>query len=43
MNVQDVDGWLTNHRKLWDHRPDQAETCLTTLEASDGKKDTTKP
>jgi DNA-binding transcriptional ArsR family regulator len=41
--LQDVDGWLTDYRKLWDHRLDRLETYLTRLEESDGKKDATKP
>lgn len=41
--LQDVDGWLTGYRKLWDHRLDRLETYVATLQASDGNKDRNKP
>lgn len=40
--LQDVDGWLTDYRKLWDNRLDRLDTYVTTLQASDGKKDEIK-
>jgi len=41
--LQDVDGWLTNYRKLWDHRLDRLETYLTTLQADNNNEDGSKP
>ena len=37
--LQDVDGWLTDYRKLWEHRLDRLETYVAALQASDSKKD----
>lgn len=41
--LQDVDGWLTDYRKLWEHRLDRLEAYVATLQASDDKKDGSKP
>lgn len=41
--LQDVDGWLTNYRKLWEHRLDRLETYLTTLQADNNNEDGSKP
>ena len=37
--LQDVDGWLTDYRKLWEHRLDRLESYVTNLQASNGDKD----
>lgn len=41
--LQDVDGWLTDYRKLWEHRLDRLESYVTNLQASNGDKDEKKP
>jgi len=40
--LQDVDGWLTDYRKLWDHRLDRLESYLTTLQADNSNEDGSK-
>lgn len=41
--VQDVDGWLTDFRKLCDDRFDRLETRPGTLQANDDDTDRSKP
>lgn len=41
--LQDVDDWLTDYRKLWEHRLDRLETYVAGLQESNGCKDKTKP
>ena len=41
--LQDVDGWLTDFRKLWDDRFDRLETHLGTLQANNDDKDRSEP
>lgn len=41
--LQDVDGWLTDYRKIWESRLGRLETYVTSLQAKDGNKDKAKP
>lgn len=41
--LQDVDGWLTDFRTLWNDRFDRLETHLGTLQANDDDTDRSKP
>ncbi|MCY0147961.1 metalloregulator ArsR/SmtB family transcription factor [Hoeflea sp. G2-23] len=36
--LQDVDDWLADYRKLWEHRLDRLDTYLTTIQANDDDK-----
>jgi len=41
--LKDVDGWLSDYRKLWDHRFDRLENYVAGLEAGTSDKDKTEP